>query len=58
MLFSPWPGVRTRCREAPPGWRTARAAAAAEPWSGRGADAAGARPGCALLPSLAVPCAW
>lgn len=39
-------------------------AAAAEPWSGkgvegsRGAGAAGARPGRALLPSPAVPCAW
>ena len=35
MPLSPWPSVRTRCREAPPDWRAAWAAAAAEPWSRR-----------------------
>lgn len=64
-MLTPSPSVRTGCGEAPPDWRAAWAAAAAEPWrgspaEGSGPEAAGAGPwpGRALLPFLAAPCTW
>lgn len=38
MRFSPRPSARSRYPKAPPGGRAAKAAAAAEPWSGRRAE--------------------